>query len=470
MRRLLACFALVLLAPCTAQAHGRPPFLGDLAFHPEDPDFVVARATFGLVLSEDGGMTWRWICAAATGADPTREDPPIAVTSDGSILVGTFEGLARSTPDHCAFERPEALADRFVIDVVTDPSAPSTVWAIATSGSEPDELYRSEDQGRTFTRVGAPIEEILLERVLVAPSDPTRVYLSGAIPVMAITHDGGAPDGGPATTERMGFVLRSTNRGETFTPIEIPLVDEERNVHLLAVDPIDPDRLLVRMTRRTVDTRAERVLLSEDGGDTWTEVASGRQISGAVFSADGSRAWVTARVVDGLLRSEDGGRSFVEVQRLSMPCLARRGDEIWACVDELADGFAVGRSTDGGDTLEDTLRFEQIYDMVECSECTAVGHGCPEWFVDIAYDLRLDAGIGAGVDGGISGAPRDAGPVPEGCGMDGSVSPPMDAGVDAGPSEEDPPGDCGCRAARPDAPGGLWLAALAGLRFLRRRG
>ncbi|MCA9604653.1 MAG: hypothetical protein KC619_03600 [Myxococcales bacterium] len=470
MRTLVAGLLVVMLAPATALAHGRPPFFGDVAFHPTDPGFIVVRATWGLAVTEDGGASWRWICAAATGADPTREDPPIVVTPDGSILVGTFAGLARSTSDHCAFDRPEALDDHFVIDIAQEASAPGTIWAISTSGAEPDELFRSDDQGRTFARVGAPVDDVLLERVLVAPSDPMRVYLSGAIPIMTIAYDGGAPDGGPTMTERRGYLLRSTDRGETFERIEVPLVEEERNVHLLAIDPTDPDRLLVRMTRRTVDVRPERVLLTEDAGDSWTEVASGQQISGAVFSADGSRAWITARVIDGLFRSDDGGRSFSQIQRMSMPCIGRRGDELFTCVDQLTDGFALGRSTDGGDTLEPILHFEDIYEMVACDECTQVGHGCPEWFVDIAYDMRLDAGVGASVDGGISGAPRDAGPIPSECGgMDASVPPPMDAGVDAGPGEA-PPGDCGCGVdGRPTSGLGLLIGLLA-LGLVRRRG
>lgn len=469
MLRVFACFLAVLCVPTVALAHGRPPFVGDIAFHPTNPDVIVARMTFGLLVSEDRGETWRWICAAATGADPTREDPPIAVMPDGSILVGTFGGLARSASDHCSFELPEALRDRFVIDVQPEAMSPGTVWAIATSGSDPDEVYRSVDQGQTFARVGAPVDDILLERVRVAPSDPTRVYLSGAVPVMPIVYDGGVPDGGPTTTERLGFFLRSSNGGETFEPIEMPLVDEERNVHLLAVDPTNPDRVLVRMTRRVIDDREERVLLTEDAGDTWTPVASGRQISGGAFSPDGTRAWVTSRILDGLFRSEDGGRSFTQLQRLSLPCLEMSGDEVWICVDELVEGYAMARSTDDGETLEPTLHFMDIYQMVECSACTQVGHGCPEWFPDIAYDLRLDAGTRV-PDGGISGAPRDAGPIPETCGMDGSVPPTMDAGVDAGPDVEPPPEGCNCRVGGGSSSPPMWLAALALVGLLRRRG
>ncbi|MBX3276175.1 MAG: hypothetical protein KF729_38335 [Sandaracinaceae bacterium] len=452
-----------LLLPATAAAHGRPAFVGQIVFHPTDPDVIVARGTWGLAITEDGGASWRWLCAAVAGVDATREDPAILVTPDGSILFGTYDGLARSTPDRCAFERPAALDGRFVIDLAPDASEPSVVWAIATSGGEPDEVFRSADEGRTFRRVGMPVDEILLERVRVAPSDPSRVYLSGAIPVVAIRYDGGVPDGGPATTERRGMLLRSRDGGERFEVIEVPLLDEERNVHLLAVDPTDPDRLLVRMTRRIIDPREERVVLSEDGGETWTTVMSARQISGGAFSAGGARAWVSSRVLDGLFRSDDAGRSFSQLEQLSMPCVAARGDEVWACVDELVHGYSAVRSSDGGDTLETALRFSDLYELVECSRCTPVGHLCPQWFPDLVYDLRLDASTGGEFLDGSTGGPRDAGTLPGECGMDGSV-PARDAGPGGGDD------GCGCRAAGRGGPAPSWLVGLALFAALRRRG
>jgi len=463
-------FLALLWSASVAQAHGRPPFLGDIAFHPTDPDVIVVRGTWGLVVSEDGGETWGWSCAAVTGADPTREDPPILVTPSGAVLLGTFGGLARSSSNRCEYERPAELDGQFIIDLYARPAEPGVIWAVATSGVDPDAIWRSDDEGATWSMVGDPIDDILVERVRAAPTDASRVYLSGAIPVMTIRYDGGVPDGGPATTERTGWFLRSDDGGQTYTRIEMPLLEGERNVHLLAVDPTDADRVLVRMTKRSIDPTEERVLLTEDAGETWTTVANARFISGAAFSDDGERAWVTSRIVDGLFRSTDGARSFTQVQRLSLPCVEARGDEVWVCVDELADGYALGRSSDGGDTLEPVLEFSDLYDLIPCSRCTAVGFVCPMWRPDLLYDLRLDGGSNVLPDGGITGAPRDAGMCLED-GMDaGPGTAPMDGGLDGG-TTGDPPGDgCGCRAGGGASPSPAGFLALLALLWARRRG
>src|SRR5690606_12148106 len=98
-RRLVALS--LLLAPLTASAHGRPPRVERIAFDPNDPQRIVLSATIGLIVSEDGGETWSWVCAAAFGADPTQEDPDVVVMEDGSVVVATFDGVARGEPDLC---------------------------------------------------------------------------------------------------------------------------------------------------------------------------------------------------------------------------------------------------------------------------------------------------------------------------------------------------------------------------------
>lgn len=452
MRRALALLTLSALAlPSPALAHGRPAFIGAIAFHPTDPDTIVARATFGLVLTEDHGATWQWICAAVTDADPTREDPAILVTPDGAVLVGTFAGLARSTPDRCEFTQVGgSLENVFVIDLDARRADPGVVYAVATSGVDPDALMRSDDEGRTFAPVGETFDLILLEKVRVAPSDPMRVYLSGAIPA----------------TPRQGFFLRSIDGAESFIPIEVPFEDGERNVHVLAVDPTDPDRVLVRITRSVVDPMPERLLLTENGGDTFTAVLSAHQITGAAFSEDGSTAWATSRTLDGMFRSGDGGRTFEPLFGGNLPCVASRAGELWFCADQPIDGYAMGLSGDGGDTVEQILHFDQIVDLPTCPRCSEVGYVCPQWFPDVAYDLMLDAGIDL-PDGSVTGGPRDAAP-PAIC-RDGSED--LDAGIGADGGTGSP-GDCNCRAAGGHgslgAIPGSWVLAI-GLVIWRRR-
>ncbi|MFK7987258.1 MAG: WD40/YVTN/BNR-like repeat-containing protein [Sandaracinaceae bacterium] len=471
--------AIMLALPGAAFAHGRPPFVGNLQFHPSDPNVLVAQATWGFVLSEDGGESWQWLCAASAYVDPVREDPPFAIMPDGAMLVGSFAGLTRSTPERCMFTFPdEALRDVYIIDVLRDPTTPTTAWAVLTDGAGPDSLWRTTDSGETFAQVGENIEEILLERVRVAPSDSQRVYLSGAIPISMT-------DG-----MRQAFVLRSSNGGATFERTQIPLLDGERNLHVLAVDPRSPDRVFVRVLRRLTDDRAERLLLSEDGGVTFEAVseygsnedgpiAGLRVISDVTFSADGTQVFATSAKLDGLFRSDDAGATFQQVEGGNLLCVEAREGELWLCGDELKDGWSLAQSEDAGETRETQLVFSQVGDLVACPACSEVGYICPEWFPDLAQDLGLDAGAG-GVDGGVTGLPRTVEP-PETC--DGAVArvdagpPPSDAGgMDAGSGVPDagtvemPMDGCTCHAApsRRGSAGAIALLAV-GLFLWRRR-
>lgn len=445
----------VLLAPLSAHAHGRPPVISAIRVVPGAPDRIVARGTWGFVTSDDGGQTWAWICAAAYGADATVEDPDYLTTSDGAVLVGTFAGLQRSRVDRCEWTPPdEALVGAWAIDLDHRPAEPDTIFAVRTEGSAPDTLLVSFDAGQSFSEVGPAIEDVLIERVRVAPSDPMRVYLSGAQPISA------------DNPSRRAFFYRSDDGGQTRTVTEVPLVDEERNIHLLAVDPSDPDRVFLRMTRRPIDVRPERLLLSEDGGATFDSVLEVQTVSGVVFSEDGSTLWASARRGEnadegppiGLWRSDDGGRSWEMLSGRDIPCVERRGDELWICLEELAHGYSIGRSTNGGESFEEVLRFDQIRELPLCDPCSRVGFVCPGWFPDLAFDLQLDGGPSGLPDGSVTGAPRDAAP-PTTCG-DGSVT--LDAGMGSG-------GDgCGC-AVRPRSatPGAALL--LVALVWMRRR-
>lgn len=455
---ILTLLASLLAIPGVAAAHGRPPMVSDVRSVPGDPDGIVARATWGLVASEDGGETWYWICAAAYGVDAELEDPAILPTRDGSILVGSFGGLWRSRRDRCEWSQPDPdLVDVYVIDLDARAAEPDTIYAIETNGAGPDQLHVSFDAGASFDPLGPPIEEVLVERVRVAPSDSMRVYLSGAQPVSM------------DNPTRRAFFFRSEDGGQGFTAIEVPLLEEERNVHLLAVDPTDPGRVLVRMTRRTTDVRTERVLLTEDGGESFDTVLEAQRISGAAFSADGGTAWVSAGLNDepaadpaiGLFRSEDGGRSFAAQSSLDLTCVARLGDEPWVCANELREGYSLARSPDGGASLEPMLEFSQITSLPTCDECSEVAVVCPTWYPDLASDLMLDAGTAGLPDASMTGMPRD-GAAPAMCG-DGSTS------GDASTVDDPDGGDCGCGVTAPGRRGLALLFAMAMLALARRR-
>lgn len=452
MKRALLLVLLGAIAlPSVAHAHGREPSVGLITFDRSNPDHIVMRTTWTLLESYDGGASWFWRCAVAVGYERTTEDPPVVIASDGTIMAGIFNGLVRGDADGCNFapNRDEDVDNLYLIDLIDGPEGPAVSYGVTSPGDHPNTVVRSTDDGASWTVLGTPSDEVLLERVRVAPSDPSRIYVSGAIPAR-----GGM--------ERRALFFRSDDGGRTYTETQIPLEGAERNVHVLAVDPTNPDRVLARMVRLVTDEVPERLLLSEDGGAHWETAASLLEITGLTFSDDGSQVWVGGW--DGaFLRSDLGGAvgSFEPVagqEALRVRCLGYRPGatpgtgELWICADELRYDYALGISTDGGSTIEHRWGFADVRVDTGCPACSAVGGICPTYWPDVVFDLGLPD-EGPPFDAGVC----DAGPF-DGGGFDGGV------GADVAPPTE----GCGCRAQRAGAPP-LSILALALALALRRR-
>lgn len=438
----VALLAVLVSAP-TARAHGRPPRPVRVVLDPSDPSRIFVVATFGVIASTDGGESWRWVCAAAFGADPVLEDPDLVLGDDGAMVLATFDGIQRSSPDFCGFTPAEGeVQDVYVVDLAADPVVPARLWGLVSSGVRADRLVRSDDGGRRWVPVGAPIEGVLTERLALAPSEPSRVYVSAAHP------DPRAP---------RAFLLRSDDGGERFEAVEIPVVSGERQPHVLGVDPQNPDRLFVRMARGEVDPRPERLLLSEDGGRTFVNVMELPNMKGFALSEDGRTVWVSSALNRGLWMAPEGTMAFEQVNTVDALCLAARGEQLWVCADQRLHGFALGRSLDEGARITPVLRFEAAGELVECPRCSRLGLVCPAWIPDLRADLDTyfrDA------DAGMTGLPRDAG-TPLECRPEGGVQPPA-------PPLPAPAG-CGCRVSPPRVGGRLGRSMLVVLLALRFR-
>ncbi len=393
---LLASFALICAVPSPARAHGRPPSFNALRFDREDPKHIVAQATWGVAVSDDGGKTFRWVCAAAFEVDARSEDPQLEIGTDGRVLLGTFNGLLLSDNKGCFYEpAAPALSNTWIAAFARDPSEPRTLLAIETDVATDDRLWKTVDEGLTWTRHGDPLKGTLLHELVIAPSDSRRVYIGAATP----------------GTERRFFVYRSDDGGETLDDIGFsPIEDGERIVSPLAVDPTDPDIVYAQVLHFNGDTAPERLVRSNDGGQTWTTVIRIPQITDVVISDDGQTVW-TASKVAGVYRSDDRGVTFEEVYRAgSVRCLTRQAGTLYGCFDQRVAGFALARSTNGGKTWEPIVSLNEIDTMLNCPACSAVGGICPAWEVDVGFDLGFptDDVPMFGADGG-TGLPRDAG-------------------------------------------------------------
>src|SRR5690348_12401562 len=89
----------VLLAS-SAWANGRFPAASQLVVRPGHPEQMSLRTTFGLLVSNDAGKSWDWVCETAMGYGG-QEDPGIGVTATGTTLLGTTQGLSESFDFDC---------------------------------------------------------------------------------------------------------------------------------------------------------------------------------------------------------------------------------------------------------------------------------------------------------------------------------------------------------------------------------
>jgi hypothetical protein len=346
------------LSAKSAAANGRYPASTQVVFSgdPADPGLVVVRATYGLLVSGDGGATWRWVCEGALGVPSVSvEDPSIAVTAGDALVVGLFEGLEVSRAASggvapvpgCSFGCVAGpLAGQSIVDLATVASAPHSVLAMSSTyvfddaghASLDTRVWESADDGAGFAQRGPAFDPgVEVTTLDVAARDPQRLYVTG-------TRGFGAA--------RTASLFVSADGGGTWTERPLPFDSEtEVSVYIGAIDPADADRVYLR------SSGASRLLVTSDAGRSFrVPLALTGQMLGFALSADGAKVYAGS-VEDGLLVATgdaDGGLAFHKTSSIHVQCLATRGAELWACSDE-ASGFYVGASIDDGASFASRL-------------------------------------------------------------------------------------------------------------------
>src|SRR5262245_64774922 len=77
----------VALASGAAGANGRFPRAQKLVERGGDPQKLLLSATYGLLVSDDGGAEWRHICELGFAFAVAEIDPLAGVFSDGAMIV-----------------------------------------------------------------------------------------------------------------------------------------------------------------------------------------------------------------------------------------------------------------------------------------------------------------------------------------------------------------------------------------------
>jgi photosystem II stability/assembly factor-like uncharacterized protein len=423
----------MLVLPRAALANGRFPAAGQIAVDPADPSHLVVRTTFGLVATRDGGARWSWICEQAMGLGGAQ-DPMTAVGGGGALLVGAAEGLLVSRDGGCDWAHgPAGVGDHYCTDLATlrdHPERAIFLESVAVGAGFATEVWTTSDSAKTVTQLGADLPDEFIGLTLdVAPSDPTRIYVSGRR---------GAPS-------YPGAMVRSTNAGATWEPIDPPGLDASNLPFIAAVGPNDADLVYVRVD----GPEGDRLLVTRNGGATW---ATAFEAKGALlgFALSPSGAMVAlGGDQDGLYRASSADLAFEPVSNSSIRCLTWTGAGLYACGDEMTDGFTVGLSTDDGASFTPVMHQGNVCGPLACPAGSSVAGACPAAWDAVATEL----------DAKECADPEDAG-APDAGDEAGAPSPP---GSESGAGGSDGSGDGGCACAVPGEPQSPKPIALLGI-------
>jgi len=257
-----------------------------LAVHPTNADILYAGAASGGVWkSEDGGQSWR----------------PL-------------------------WDMQESLA---IGSVAIAPSAPDTIyaatgeWTPGYGASYPGAgVYVSTDAGATWTRRAAVLAR-RIARILVSPTDASRIYVAG----------------------ESGFE-RSTDAGVTWTTIHAGQIADA------VVDPSNANTLYISVAN-------DGIYKTTDGGTTWTKLTAGPTGAGAAWvklaigvgGAHGSN-FLAAKSVGTVYKSSDGGSTWTTVAGSHGAGWTGWCDMIAVAPDDegliLVGGIGIERTTNGG--------------------------------------------------------------------------------------------------------------------------
>ena len=361
MRAMRKALALAVLVASGARADGAFPTGMSVLLPAGAPQRILVGTTFGLVLSEDAGATFRYVCEPyVTGSGATVL---IYQAASDAVVAAHQDALSVTADLGCSWTRASGLAPGLlVVDAFIDPSNPSSVLALAWPPAAGASLYPSTDGGRSFgpallTSGTPPVHaDERLVSVEIAASAPVIYVTTFAFPSTS------SPAGSAA-------LLRSGDGGASWTRFELG-VGPSVQVKIAQVDPADANTVYLLVSV----SGADEIRVTADGGATVQPLlAPNAFLDGFVRASDGTLYAGTASG-DFYVRAP-GATGFERRAGPQLRCLGERAGRVYACGNSVADGYDLATTDDRGKSFQKLLSFMQILGPATCpavqSACAA---------------------------------------------------------------------------------------------------
>jgi MYXO-CTERM domain-containing protein len=333
-----------LLISGSAFADGAFPNALQVMAREAEPQRIHLGTTFGLVSTQDGAQSWRYVCEPYITGGPNAV--LYALQQDGALLA-LSDKVSRSTDLGCSWTHAAAAAaDALWVDVFADPADAARVLGVAWTSDGGSGVWVSHDGGQTFPARLLQSADRLIS-VESAASDPGVVYATTA-----------------SYTGAAASIFRSSDGGQRWERGDFPAAAPV-SVRILAVSPVDPKTAWFRAS--SVTNNQDELFVSTDGGLTFTSLLAPHQaLTGFARAADGTLYLSDGQ--PGALVRAPGAAGFTRLSGPHLQCLFLSGSRLYGCGNGLSDAYNLAASDDGGKTWKPLLVFSQLQGPSTCSQ------------------------------------------------------------------------------------------------------